>query len=137
MYFSNELGNHYFFSFLLVLFTWVYNLLKFQRNLNLWNEKVVFNTILSDRFFLFFTIAQNIRLSICVQNFRTPYRGSFENNDIFFKKNCAVNAFSSLQDHWNDVRMQTSVCWRNFPAWKKYTRSNPHSNFENCQFLLF
>ena len=87
---------------------------------NLWNEKVPFNKILSDRFFLFFTIAQNIPLSVCVQNFRAPYRGRFEDNNVILLKT-----------------VRTSVCWRNFHLWKKYTRTNAHLNFKNCQFLLF
>ena len=33
-------------------------------------------------FFLFFNIGQSIRLSIYVQNFKTPYRGPFENDKL-------------------------------------------------------
>ena len=59
---------------------------------NLWNEKVPCNKILSDRLFYFSQLHQ-VRLPRS-----TPYRGRFENNNVFLLKNCAANVFSFLQD---------------------------------------
>ena len=69
-------------------------LVKIQRNLSgqTFEMKVLFNKIL----FLFFTITQNIRLSICVHNFRAPYRGRFENNNVFLLKKTARPTFFHL-----------------------------------------
>ena len=106
IHFCNELVNHYFFNSLSGSVYFSEPLVKISEKAvrpNLWNKKVPFNKILYDRFFLFFNIAQSLRLSICVQNFRAPYRGRFENNNIFFLKNCAANVFSSFH-HWNDIR---------------------------------
>ena len=68
---------------------------------NLWNEKVPFNNILSDRFFLFFIIGQSIRLSIYVSGHLTEVLLKMITS--LYYKNCAANAFSSLRDHWNDM----------------------------------
>ena len=82
-----------FFNSLSVLFTRVNHLFTWAKiseksvRPNLWNEKVFY------RYFLFFTVAQSILLSIFVQNFRAPYQGRLENNNVSLLKNCAANVF--------------------------------------------
>ena len=137
IYFRNELDNNYYLISLSVVFTWVNHLWKFQRNRSGRTFKMKKYLLINFvwQIFLFFTIGQSIRLSIYVQNFRTPYRGLFENN-VFLLQSLRGQRFfifaASLKWH-----ARTFVCWRNFHAWNKYTRSNAHSNLKKCQFLQF
>ena len=96
------------FNSLSVLFTWVNHLWKFQRNLS-------GQTFEMEKYLL-------IKFSL---------------TDFFIFLYCTKHTSIYLCARSLEWNARTSVCWRNFNAWKKYTHSNAHSNFENCQFLLF